>query len=82
VRVGKRYKSKTIGVATFSISPGRVRTVTVKLNAAGRALLRGGHGRLRATLLIGSLPPAVRSATTAKVRLTLQTTTATKPKKH
>jgi IPT/TIG domain/FG-GAP repeat len=82
VRVGKRFKSKTIGVATFSISPGRISTVIVKLNAAGHALLRGGHGRLRATLLIGSLPPAARSAATANVRLVLQRTTATKPKTH
>jgi hypothetical protein len=45
-------------MATFSIPPGKSATVELKLNAAGRALLKAGHGRLSARLRILKLSPA------------------------
>jgi hypothetical protein len=70
----KRFKTKTIGTGTFSIPPGAVRTVRVKLNAAGRALLKAGHGRLGASIAIVKLSPGPAQARTASVRLVLQKT--------
>lgn len=67
-RVGKRLKLRTIGAVSFAIAPGATRTVTLKLNRTGRALLRAGHGRLRATLLIAS----ATQASSANVRLVVQ----------
>ena len=51
-RKGKKAKTETIGTATFSIPAGKTATIKVELNAAGKALLSAGHGRLRATLSI------------------------------
>jgi hypothetical protein len=42
----------TIGTAGFSVSAGKTATVKIKLNAAGRAQLGVGHGRLTASLAI------------------------------
>jgi hypothetical protein len=66
---GKRYKIKTIGTATFSITSGKTLAVKLKLNAAGRALLKAGNGRLGASLLIVKSSPAPAQARTASVRL-------------
>jgi hypothetical protein len=58
-RKGKETKRKaqTIGTASFSIPAGKTATVTLTLNAAGRALLSADHGRLSATLtLLKSAP--------------------------
>ncbi len=66
----KRFELKTIGTAVFSIASGKRLSVSVKLNAAGRALLRTGHGRLDASLLIVRSTPAPLLASTASVRLT------------
>jgi hypothetical protein len=57
-RRSRRSKRQTIGMATFSIPPGKSATVELKLNAAGRALLKAGHGRLSARLRILKLSPA------------------------
>jgi hypothetical protein len=75
-----RFKLKTIGTAIFSIASGRRLSVSVKLNAAGRAMLRAGHGRLNASLLIVRSSPAPLLARTASVRLTRRATAKSKPK--
>ncbi len=62
-----RTVTKTIGTASFSIATSRARTFTVKLNAIGRALLKAGHGRLRARIVIMRLSP--RALATASVHL-------------
>lgn len=50
-------KTTTIGRARFAIAAGKTATVKVKLNAAGRALLKAHHGKLTTTLTITkSLP--------------------------
>jgi hypothetical protein len=72
VRSGKRVLTKTIGTGTFVLVPRKARSVTVKLNASGRAMLKRGHGRLRANLLIDSLPQKRGAAKTANVQLALQ----------
>ena len=75
-RAGKhRVLTRTIGVAGFSIFLGRSVSVKLKLNARGRALLRAGHGRLLASIVIVRSSPAPRLAKAASVRLTRQTST-------
>jgi len=69
---GRRFKLKTIGTAVFAIASGQQLSISVKLNAAGRALLRAGHGRLNASLLLVKSSPAPLLAQTASVRLTRQ----------
>jgi hypothetical protein len=51
---GKQAKARTkaIGSAAFSIPPSKSETVTIALTAAGRALLKAAHGKLRASLTI------------------------------
>ena len=68
----KKYRTKTIGTASFSISPGKIVAVKVKLNATGRTLLKAGHGRLSASLLLVKSSPTPSQAHTASVRLTQQ----------
>lgn len=68
----KKYKTKVIGAASFSLAPGKAVAVKVKLNAAGRALLKAGHGRLNANLLLAKSSPRPAQARTASVRLTQQ----------
>ena len=46
VRAAKRrVVTKTIASGSFSVPSGKLRTVTLKLNATGRSLLGRGHGR-------------------------------------
>jgi IPT/TIG domain/FG-GAP repeat len=78
VRSGKRVKTKTIAAGSFSIASGKARTVTLKLNAAGRALLAARHGRLGASLTIFRLTPVPSTTQTTSVRLALQKSTAHK----
>jgi hypothetical protein len=68
----RRAKPKTIASATFAIATGKVARVAVKLNSAGQAMLRGGHGRLDAGLTLVRLSPGPAQARIASVRLTLQ----------
>ncbi len=68
-QAGGRFKLKTIGTAVFSISSGKRVSVSVKLNAAGRALLAAGHGRLNASVLLVKQLPAPYVSRTASVRL-------------
>jgi hypothetical protein len=66
---GGRFKLKTIGTAVFSISAGKRVSVSVKLNAAGRALLAAGHGGLNASVLLVKQSPTPYVSRTASVRL-------------
>jgi hypothetical protein len=66
------FAAKTIGVGVFSIASGKSAAVTVKLNAAGRALLASHHGRLSAKLVILEAFPLPAKAHSAIVRLALQ----------
>lgn len=68
----RRFALKTIGTASFSISAGRRVTVSVKLNAAGQALLKADRGRLNASLLLVKQSPTPFASHTASVRLALQ----------
>jgi hypothetical protein len=69
VKSGKRFRTKTIAAGTFSITAGRARTITVKLNRLGRSLLGAGRGRLRASLVLVAVAGSVRSPRTTSVRL-------------
>ncbi len=60
---GKKKHTLTIGTAVFSIAAGMTTTVKVKLNAAGRGLLRADHGRLVARLTILQSAPSAHSQT-------------------
>jgi streptogramin lyase len=53
----RRPRHTTIATAGFSIAPGKITTVKLTLDAAGRALLSAHHGRLNASLrILKSLP--------------------------
>jgi hypothetical protein len=65
----RRTRVKTIGTAVFSIPAGHGAVVAMKLNAAGRTLLRSHHWRLSASLLLVRQSPAPALAQTAGVRL-------------
>lgn len=74
-RGGKRHtKTTTIGKATFSISPGRTTSIELEINAAGRALLRIGHGRLRVTLVVVKSSPLPSQTLVEKLPLLRWTT--------
>jgi hypothetical protein len=75
-----RFKLATIGTAIFAIASGRRLSVSVKLNAAGRALLKADRGRLNASLLIVRSSPAPLLSHTASVRLTRRVAAKPKPK--
>jgi IPT/TIG domain-containing protein/FG-GAP repeat protein len=69
----KRYKTVVIGTASFSISPGKTKLITVRLNAAGRSRLRAANRRgLAARLTILVSTPGPRRALTHAIRLVLQ----------
>jgi hypothetical protein len=68
----RRFKTTTIGTASFSIAAGKTVTLELKLNPAGRALLSAGHGRLNATLTILKSSPAPPQTGNESVRLVLQ----------
>ena len=52
-----RSRSATVGTASFSIPAGRLTTVKVRLNSAGRALLSAHRGRLTVKLAIRKRSP-------------------------
>ena len=66
---GRRVSMHTIGATRFSIAVSKPITLKVKLNAAGRALLRARHGKVRASLVVLRLAPAPTRAQSASVRL-------------
>ena len=77
-RKGKRAKTEMIATGSFSVAPGHTATVTITLTAAGRALLKAGHGSLSASLTILKSSPAPSQTQRASVHLTQK---AAKPKK-
>jgi hypothetical protein len=75
---GKRAKTETIATGSFSVAPGHTAIVTATLTAAGRALLKAGHGSLSASLVILKSSPPPSQMQRASVHLTQK---AAKPKK-
>ncbi len=73
---GKKRRSgtTTIGTAHFTIAPGKTTTITVKLNAAGRALLKAHHGHLNATLTISESSSGSTSTKHETIHLVQKTT--------
>jgi hypothetical protein len=70
VKKGRKLTTKTIATGTFSLVPGKTRTLLLKLGAVGRALFKSHHGRLPASLLIVSVASGKSLARSASVRLT------------
>ena len=62
---------QAIGVAAYSIAPGKSATVKLSLNRKGRALLRSLHGRLSVTLSIQGAESPSPETQTQNVRLDL-----------
>jgi hypothetical protein len=68
----RRFKTTTIGTASFSIPPGKTVTIKLKLNGAARALLSADHERLSATLTILKSSPAPSQTHAEVVQLVQQ----------
>ncbi len=64
----KGRRASKIGAADFSIAAGEKATVTIRLTAAGRALLRAAHDRLDATLAIVTDGASHRHADAVRLR--------------
>jgi hypothetical protein len=79
VKSGKRTKLKTIAAGSFVLTPGKARTVRIRLNSVGRSLLKAGHGRLRASLVIVNVSAGATRSRSANVRLALASTKKAKP---
>jgi cytochrome c551/c552 len=79
---GKKVKAETIGTAAFSIPAGKTEVVTIKLTAAGRALLKTAHGKLSASLTIAKSSPAPASMERGGVQLVQEKTTKGKKRKR
>jgi subtilisin family serine protease len=60
---------RTIGHAAFSLRAGQSKSVAVALDEAGRARLRGAHGRLNALLSFPSSAPGATRTVNKSVRL-------------
>jgi hypothetical protein len=71
---GRKAKLQTIGRAVFSIAPGKTATSKLKLNAAGRALLKTDHGRFSASLAVLELAPGHRGTKSETVQIMKQMT--------
>jgi hypothetical protein len=65
----KRARAVTVGTVGFTISGDETRTVKVKLNTFGRALLSTDHGRLSASLALLELAPSPENTQTMTVQL-------------
>jgi hypothetical protein len=68
----KKTKTETIGTVSFSIPDGTTATIKPTLNGAGKALLKGAHGQLSASLTIVKSSPAPAATQTDSVHLALQ----------
>jgi Trypsin len=68
----KRSKTTTIGTVTFSIPTGKTVTITLHLDAAGRALLKAAHGRLSASLTIIEYSEGSKRARHESIHLVLR----------
>jgi hypothetical protein len=84
IKKGKKIKkiSRTVqlGTGSFVIAAGK--TVTVKLNAHGRALLKMGHGRLNARLTILKSSPSPSQTKAVNVTIVPQKTAKAKKAKN
>lgn len=65
----KGKKASTIGTATFSMPADKTATMKLTLDASGRALLSGDHGRLSATLTVVESSPVSSQTHTENVHL-------------
>jgi len=72
-RRAEKFTTETIAKGTFSI-PNGVTTTRLTLNAAGKALLSGHHGRLGATLSILKSSPVPSQTHAVTVHLIRQKT--------
>jgi hypothetical protein len=79
---GKKAKAETIGTAAFSIPAGKSGVVTITLTAAGRLLLKAGHGRLSASLTIVKSSPSPTSTERESVQLVQKKATKGKKRKR
>ena len=77
----QRGRTVTIGTVDFSIAGDETKTVKVKLDIAGRALLGTHNGRLSASLAILELAPRAGNTQTKTVRLVQQKARGGKTKK-
>jgi hypothetical protein len=68
----RRSKMTTIGMAAFSVPPGKTTAVELRLDPAARTLLSANGGRLGATLMILKLSPAPSQTHTETVQLVRQ----------
>jgi PKD repeat protein len=64
-----RVRIVTLATGSFSILAGRSATITLRLSASGRRILRAAHGRLPAVLSIVRSSPAPTQTQTKTVRL-------------
>jgi hypothetical protein len=67
-----RARKVTIGTRTFSIAGDETKTVKIKLNTTGRALLSTDHGRLNASLALLELAPSPKNTQVKTVHLVQQ----------
>ncbi|HWG09225.1 MAG TPA: IPT/TIG domain-containing protein [Solirubrobacteraceae bacterium] len=67
---GKRARLQTIGTTSFALGSASSSVLRITLNKKGRALFRGHHGRLNASLSIVRSLPAPTLARSSSVRLT------------
>ncbi len=68
----RRHPGKTEIIATskFAVAPDTTATIELKLNAAGRSLLKAAHGRLDASLTVVETSPAPAHIDKQNVRFT------------
>jgi hypothetical protein len=78
---GKKAKATVIGTVSFSIPAAKTAVVTIKLTAAGRALLNAGHGKLSASLTIVKSSPSPTSTKRESVHLVQKLATTGKKRK-
>jgi PKD repeat protein len=64
-------RTRTIATFRFSLGTARPASVSLRLSSVGRALLKAGHGHLRATLTLRRSLPAPASRTAAAVTINL-----------
>jgi hypothetical protein len=68
----KRHPGKTeiIAISKFAVAPDTTAIIELKLNAAGRSLLKAAHGRLSASLTVMETSPVPSHINKQSVRLT------------
>ena len=69
VKKGKHNVAKAIASGSYAANAGQNLRVALKLGSSGQALLRAGHGHLKARLLIGRSYPTALKASASNVTL-------------